>query len=84
MERDDWDGLKAPYTEAVILDAVESSGYPLQFAVTQVLSETARGYHRFQEEWSYVDRDTQESRTLDLMFEERLYDPLPAKTFSRG
>jgi len=50
--------------------AITASGYPLQTIVTSLLSSK---FH-IQEEWSFTDPDTQETRTIDLLAERWLYE----------
>ena len=50
--------------------AIHASGYPLQLQVAQNLS----GSFRIQEEWSYIDHQTQVSRTIDLVASRRLFE----------
>jgi len=57
-------------TETDVLDAVSKSGYPLQAMVANHL----RSQFHVQEEWSYIDKDTQELRTIDILAEKPLYD----------
>lgn len=57
--------MRAPgeITDTEIREAIESSGYPLQMKVALVLAPV----FDLIEEWSYVDRRTEELRTLDLV-----------------
>jgi hypothetical protein len=55
-------GIGAGVTDQQIIEAIEKSGYPLQTAVGDIL----RSRFGVQDEWSYVDRDTKELRTIDL------------------
>jgi hypothetical protein len=57
-------------TETDVLDAVSKSGYPLQTIVGNYL----RSQFHVQEEWSYIDKDAQELRTIDILAEKHLYD----------
>jgi hypothetical protein len=57
-------------TEEVIQAAVDKSGYPLQAVVADIL----RPRFHVQEEWSYVDRDSGELRSLDMVARLALYD----------
>src|SRR2546430_610830 len=54
-----------------VIEAVRRSGYPLQTVVAQVLMQT----FQIIEEWAYVDRDTQEHRSLDLFASRRISIP---------
>jgi hypothetical protein len=56
--------------ETDVLDAVSKSGYPLQTIVADYL----RSQFHVQEEWSYIDKDAQELRTIDILAEKWLYD----------
>lgn len=62
--------LGSGLTETDVLDAVSKSGYPLQTIVGDYL----RSQFRVQEEWSYIDKDAQELRTIDILAEKWLYD----------
>jgi hypothetical protein len=57
--------------DATVAAAIERSGYPLQTLVSERLS---KAFH-VREEWSYVDRDTQGLRTIDIRASRRLYEP---------
>jgi hypothetical protein len=64
-------------TEDQILGAVVKSGYPLQTVVGDLLRakfSATKGMFQVEEEWSYVDRDTKDLRTIDLLAELRLHD----------
>jgi hypothetical protein len=64
-------------SEAQVIRAVEESGYPLQTHVAAILhsSPTPKsGGFDVHEEWSYIDRDTNELRSIDLHASTRLYD----------
>ena len=50
--------------------AIQASGYPLQLQVAQSLSEK----FYIQEEWSYIDRQTQVPRTIDLVASRMLFE----------
>lgn len=63
--------LRAGVTEKDVRDAVMKSGYPLQAVVGNILE----AHLSVQPEWSYVDRDEGQIRTLDILAERRLYDP---------
>ena len=54
-------------SEANLIGAIVSSGYPLQGIVADKLSGFA-----VTEEWGYIDRDTQERRSLDIHAFKRL------------
>lgn len=69
--------LGAGITEDQIISAVAKSGYPLQTIVGDILRSPQPSRERrfsVQEEWSYLDRDTQELRSMDLVAELRLHD----------
>ncbi|MGA2902682.1 MAG: hypothetical protein ABSD98_02545 [Candidatus Korobacteraceae bacterium] len=57
--------------EARIVAAVEESGYPLQTAVTEILRPT---FEHIQQEWSYLDKTSNELRAIDVFAEKRLHD----------
>lgn len=50
-------------TDQSLIKAIEESGYPLQGIVTGKLLNLG---FRAAEEWGYIDRDTNENRTLDV------------------
>lgn len=56
--------------EQDLADAIAKSGYPLQTVVASLL----RKDFGVTEEWSYIDRDTKELRTIDIQANKRLYD----------
>lgn len=60
------DGLDLPggIEEEAFIEAVETSGYPLQIVVGSTLVE--RGYG-LEEEWAFGDPDTGERRSLDVV-----------------
>ena len=57
-------------SDAVLESAIHASGYPLQLQVAQNLS----GSFHIEEEWSYIDHQTQESRTIDLVASRNLFE----------
>jgi hypothetical protein len=57
-------------SEETVVSAVEESGYPLQVFVSDLLQEK---YH-VEEEWSYLDRDSDGLRALDMRASMQLYD----------
>lgn len=59
-------------SEQSLAEAIEKSGYPLQ----TVVARTLRKSFSVQEEWSYIDGDSQEQRTLDIHAWRPLYDPM--------
>ena len=63
--------LGSGLNEADVSAAVKKSGYPLQTIVSNLLRSQ---FHFVQEEWSYVDRDTNDLRNIDILAEKRLYD----------
>jgi hypothetical protein len=63
--------LAAGVTEAQVMDAIAKSGYPLQNIVSEYC-ESAE-FHTM-EEWSYLDRDLGQLRTVDVKAEKRLGD----------
>lgn len=62
--------LGSGLTEADLLAAVSKSGYPLQTIVANLL----RSQFHVQQEWCYLDKDTHESRTIDILAEKSLFD----------
>jgi hypothetical protein len=54
--------LPANFNEPELLHAIEASGYPLQGVVASKLQQN----FAVTEEWSYIDRDTKEHRSLDV------------------
>lgn len=54
--------LPAGIKERVLLDAIATSGFPLQGLVAQEL----RDKYGVSEEWSFIDRDTEQLRSLDV------------------
>lgn len=62
--------IGAGLTEAQVEEAVRRSGYPLQTLIAQSLT----GVFHVREEWSFVDADTNELRTLDILAERPFYD----------
>lgn len=67
--------LPAGLNESSLLEAIESSGYPLQGLVAQTLTPD----FGVTEEWGYIDRDTQEHRALDIFAFKELPGDSPAK-----
>jgi len=65
----------AGVSENDLLRAIKKSGYPLQTLIARQLSKTMH----VQEEWSYIDRDTHEQRTIDLLAWTPLCDWTAAK-----
>lgn len=63
--------LGAGIAEALLLDAVHRSGYPLQTFIADVLRGKKLGV---QEEWSFVDNDSGDLRALDIHAYTHLYD----------
>jgi hypothetical protein len=61
--------LVAGTSEAQVLEAVHRSGYPPQTFVAEIL----RGKLGVQEEWSFVDRDSDDLRALDIYTYTHLY-----------
>ncbi|MEA2205165.1 MAG: hypothetical protein QOE77_1941 [Blastocatellia bacterium] len=50
--------------QETLISAIEKSGYPLQGVVAEKL--TAAGFN-IEEEWGFIDRDTEEHRSLDIV-----------------
>jgi hypothetical protein len=68
--------LPAGISEGQLADLVSRSGYPLQCVVAQFLQPD----FLVQQEWGYVDRDTRQLRTLDVLAWRWLFewdDPQP-------
>jgi len=65
--------LGSGISERDVLDAVLESGYPLQTTIGNLL----RPQFHVQEEWSYIDGDSGEPRTIDILAEKWLYDFSP-------
>jgi hypothetical protein len=59
--------------DAAIIEAIKTSGYPLQLDVATLLSPT----FSLQEEWSYHDPDTQTVRTIDIVATRYFKGPQP-------
>jgi hypothetical protein len=57
-------------TDAMVEQAIRSSGYPLQLVVAQTLAKD----FSLQEEWSFVDPDTGTARTIDLVATKHLFE----------
>jgi hypothetical protein len=58
-------------SDADVSAAVEKSGYPLQTVVADFLRTK---FHRVQEEWCYVDRNSEELRAIDILAEKFLFE----------
>jgi hypothetical protein len=74
--------LPAGLTRNQVLDAVAKSGYPLQFFVGELLRNwppDENASFSVQDEWSFLDRDTNDSRHLDIRADLRLHpwEPQP-------
>jgi len=63
-------------TEADVASAISRSGYPLQTIVAGYCEDT--GFHTV-EEWSYLDKDSAQLRTIDVKAEK----PLPSNIIKR-
>jgi hypothetical protein len=63
--------LGAGVDESALKAAISASGHPLQAAVIDCLTDvlSSRGLFFAQEEWSYVDADSGESRAIDALAE---------------
>jgi hypothetical protein len=57
-----------------ISNAINKSGYPLQLVIANSLIEITTEWTTIQEEWAYVDSDTNQTRTLDIFANLPLYD----------
>lgn len=64
MERPDPLDLPPGLAEKTFIEAVQSSGYPLQIITGAALSE--RGFD-LEEEWAFADPDTEARRSLDIV-----------------
>ena len=62
--------LASGINEPNLIRAIESSGYPLQGVVASKL----QAEFGVTEEWGYIDRDTQEPRSLDVFAFKKLLD----------
>ncbi|WP_343692620.1 hypothetical protein [Chitinophaga sp.] len=62
--------LNPGISDSDIEKAISRSGYPLQ----TIIANKLRGNFFCQEEWSYLDRNTKEIRSLDIMATCRLFD----------
>lgn len=62
--------LGAGVRDAMVEQAIQASGYPLQLVVAQELS----GAFSLQEEWSFVDPDTGSTRAIDLVASKPLFE----------
>ena len=71
--------LGAGVTEADLLNAIQHSGYPLQTVIANLL----RDQFMVQDEWGYIDKDSRELRTIDILAQERLYDLTGEQPFAR-
>ena len=70
IENPDANQFPSFLTEEDIVKAVQKSGYPLQ---TQVASLLKKNF-MLHEEWCYLDEDTKNLRTIDILAEKNLYD----------
>jgi hypothetical protein len=60
--------LPSSVDETELLRAIESSGYPLQ----GIVADKLKSLFGVTEEWGYIDRDTKEHRSLDILAHKRL------------
>lgn len=74
--------IPAGMTEAAVLEAVNSSGFPLQVAVSRRLNAITN-YPAVEvfEEWTFVDSDEHKERALDLVLELKLPFEPPDLTY---
>jgi hypothetical protein len=72
--------LGSGVTRSALLDAVVRSGFPLQ---TIIAARLLRRKYDLDEEWAYVDADTEEQRTLDIRAEGRLQDSMSESSKGR-
>jgi hypothetical protein len=68
--------LKAGITESDVLEAISKSGYLFQAEIADQIRQQFSGIvgARFQEEWAYIDADSQGIRTLDVYAEIPLWE----------
>jgi hypothetical protein len=66
-------------SEPDLLDAIASSGYPLQSIVARIL----RKNFSVQEEWGFIDSDDEVARSMDMMAERPLYTYKEPQPFIR-
>lgn len=62
--------LGAGITESDLASAIQHSGYPLQTVIANFLRDD---FH-VQDEWGYIDKDSKELRTIDILAGKRLFD----------
>lgn len=62
--------LGSGVTESDLANAIQHSGYPFQ----TIIANSLRDNFYVQDEWAYIDRDTKELRTIDLLASKNLYD----------
>jgi hypothetical protein len=65
--------LHAGLDESAVAKAIQKSGYPLQ----TIISNKLRPTFYVKEEWSFIDRDTNTLRTLDILAERKLFPDSP-------
>lgn len=63
--------LGAGITEDFVKEAVSKSGYPLQTVIANLLAEQEFGV---QEEWSYINPDSNRDRTIDIMAQRDFFE----------
>lgn len=66
--------ISAGITESDVLAVVKKSGYPLQFMVSNYLRNSLGPQIKIEEEWSFTDDITKESRTIDIHAAKYLYE----------
>jgi hypothetical protein len=66
--------LSNAISDADVLAAVKHSGYPLQMIISRYLREALGDVNQVKEEWGYLDQDSNQTRTLDILTEKPLYD----------
>ncbi|WP_143589934.1 hypothetical protein [Streptomyces africanus] len=77
-----YEQLKAGVTGEAILDAIRRSGYPLQAQISNILEVAITDMEmrtRIQEEWAYLDKDSDTVRALDIFAEIYLTDDTTTK-----
>ena len=71
----DLNSLRPDISIEKIKDGIKHSGYPLQV----IISNHLENKFLVQQEWAYVDQDTESIRSIDILAELMLYDPQDIK-----
>jgi hypothetical protein len=80
--------LPSSISEAAVIEALAASGYPLQVSVARQLRDIKEyksvNYEPITiiEEWTFIDRDTEKPRGLDILFELKLPFTYMDKTYA--